>query len=336
MSFNVLAFATWDALACENVQEVDFVWHGGETTLLPITFFEKALYAQFLFKRCNQVVRNAVQTNATRITPDWARFWKDNDFNVGVSIDGSPQTHDSRRVDKAGRGTWKTVLSGIDTLRQNEIPFGALCVVTEETVRISPADFLNGLCDAGLTSVALLNAIPNASGTRRTHDDYLLFDGFVDWLVRLYEEWQSNFRTRLKIREFESLERNSKKLAPTICVHSNECMGKFITVEPDGLLAPCDKYDGDPDFYFGNLNRETLSSAIENSQSLDRFRAEERVLRSELLDCEYNSICHGGCPHDARMRRNGGGSPQSCCGLKPLVSAIIQRGGEGNGTRNFS
>ena len=336
MSFETMATATWDVLGHPQVKVVDFVWHGGEVTLLPISFFEKALYVQLLLKRPDQVTRNAIQTNATLISEEWLSFWKDHDFEIGVSIDGTPSLHESRRVDKAGRGTWSAVVAGIGKLRAAGVRFGALAVLTEECLAVDPRRYLQSLVNAGVDAVALLNAIPQASGEVGANEDYFVFDRFIDYLVQLYETWNDEFRSSIRIREFESLENNHAGRKSLICVHSASCMGKFLTVEPDGRIAPCDKYDGDKNFHFSDLSRSGLADAVLQAPGMRALREEERSLKLSMQDCEFNRVCRGGCPHDARMRAQSG-LPRDCCGLRPLIQAIDkQKGGTANGTGNFS
>ena len=61
-------------------------------------------------------VQNAVQTNATLITDEMAIFFKENNFLVGVSIDGPEAIHNKYRKDKAGFGSFKDVITGLEIL----------------------------------------------------------------------------------------------------------------------------------------------------------------------------------------------------------------------------
>ncbi|HZG34062.1 MAG TPA: radical SAM protein [Sphingopyxis sp.] len=324
MTFEVMARATRDLLSSPAVREVDFVWHGGEVTLLPVAFFAKAVYLQLLFKRTGQTVRNAIQTNATLISDGWIDFWQAHDFEVGVSIDATPELHDSRRLDKAGRGSWAAVQRGVARLKAGGIRFGGLAVLTEDVLAVDPARYLESLAECGLTGVALLNAIPDASGERRDGDSYLPFDAFVDFMVRLYAVWDDRFRGVLSIREFESLENNVADGKPLICVHSASCMGRFITVEPTGEVAPCDKYDGGAGFHFGRLGVRSLADQIADAPGMAALRAEEASLKAAMAPCPFVGVCRGGCPHDARMRA-AAGLPGGCCGLRPLIEEIEAR-----------
>src|SRR5438552_11169747 len=84
MSFPVLARTISAAL--REFDSVDFIWHGGETTLVPIDFYRKAVAIQARFRRPGCVVRNSLQTNATRLDNSWGRFFKEADFAIGMSL----------------------------------------------------------------------------------------------------------------------------------------------------------------------------------------------------------------------------------------------------------
>src|SRR5262245_24331312 len=68
MTFPVMARTIAAALRDPEYDAVEFIWHGGETTVLPIAFYEKALLIQSRFRRPGQLIRNLIQTNGTRLT----------------------------------------------------------------------------------------------------------------------------------------------------------------------------------------------------------------------------------------------------------------------------
>ena len=88
MSFEVMARMTASALETSGPDGVDFIWHGGEPTVVGIPFYEKALYVQAQFQHPGQRVSNSFQTNATLLTDRWLRFLQDSQFSVSVSLDG--------------------------------------------------------------------------------------------------------------------------------------------------------------------------------------------------------------------------------------------------------
>ena len=101
MSYEMLEKCIREYIAANDVQEITFNWHGGEPLVLGPDFYRKAVELEQ--KYCgDKLVRNTIQTNGTLITPEFASFFKENDFLVGISIDGPRDIHDKYRKDKGG------------------------------------------------------------------------------------------------------------------------------------------------------------------------------------------------------------------------------------------
>jgi uncharacterized protein len=321
MTFPVLANAIRDALRDPSVRWVDFVWHGGEATLLPPAFYRKALWLQARFARPGQVVLNSVQTNGTRLTDEWLAFLREHDFGVGVSLDGPPEVHDTRRVDAAGRPTAAYVREGLEQLERAGIERrGVLMVVDEAVCAVGARRILEYLVDIGVRQVALLNVLPeNTSSGAGVQGSYLPFPTFVDFLRDVFDVWWTEYRNRIVVRELSDLVGQLSGKPPQICVFAGECFGAYLTVEPTGEVSACDKYIDDDGYRFGHvlttgltgaqLSRRLRSVKEQNRRALDRMRA-----------CPGFAVCHGGCPHDRYTgERLLAGYDGRCCGLAPLL-----------------
>jgi uncharacterized protein len=318
MTFPVLARATRDALRDPGVHHVDFVWHGGEATLLPLAFYRRALWLQARFRRPGQVVVNTVQTNGTRLSDQWLAFVRDHDFSVGVSLDGPPEVHDARRVDTAGRPTSARVREGIDRLRAAGIErWGALMVVDDAVMAAGPRRILEYLAEIGVGRVALLNVIPENTGPLA--GEYLPFPRFVAFLRELFALWSAEYRDRVDIRELADLAAQLEGADPGICVFAGDCFGTYLTVEPTGEVSACDKYIGDDGYRFGDV----LTTGLAGSQLSERLaavREENRRAVERMRECRWFEVCHGGCPHDRYTgERRLPGHDGRCCGLAPLL-----------------
>ena len=58
-------------------------------------------------------ITNALQTNAVTLDDEWCQFFAENDFLLGVSLDGPRRClHDFYRVDKGGKPTFHRVMAG--------------------------------------------------------------------------------------------------------------------------------------------------------------------------------------------------------------------------------
>lgn len=326
MTFRVLARSTRDALRDPSVRRVDFVWHGGEATVLPVSFYRKALWLQERFRRPGQTVLNTVQTNGTRLTDEWLAFLREHDIGVGVSLDGPPEIHDARRVDARGRPTSARVKAGLDRLRASGIErWGALMVVDGLVCEAGARRLLEYLAEIDVRRVALLNVLPeNTAPGEPLRGDYLPFPRFVEFLRDLFREWNTAFRDRLSIRELADLAGQLAGGHPQICVFAGDCFGTYLTIEPTGEVSACDKYIDDGEYRFGHVLETGLTGAG-LSERLAAVRAENRAATERMRSCRWFHVCHGGCPHDRYTgERRLPGYDGRCCGLAPLLDDMAQ------------
>ncbi len=331
MPIEMLEKATREALAIPWVERVDFVWHGGETTLLPLSFFESAMAFQSRY-RGTKAVSNSIQTNATKLDAGWIELFKKYDFSVGVSIDPPAERHAKSRVTVNGMDSWAATLSGLRLLEKSGINHGCLVVVDPELVSYGAEKFLSCLDENDITKVALLNVIPDNAAPKKDAYDYLDWDKFVDYMIDLYVLWDRKYRDRLKLREIQSLEGNVRKRRPTSCVFAGNCMGQFLTVEPSGIVSACDKYVDEADFVFGDLSKQTFADILSGAP-LATVQEKYFSQQDDLEKCRYYEYCNGGCPHDQHLQRKlSGGKDIACCGLSRLID--VMRAEKPNDQRN--
>lgn len=323
MGFEVLAKTTRDALQRPDVRRVNFVWHGGEVTLLPIVFFKKALWLQRMFKSEGQVITNSIQTNATRLNDEWVSLFGSTRFDVGVSIDGPPEIHDQRRRTVSGQPTWKQVRAGIAQLQQANVSCGALVVLDQEVVEVGPERLLRCLLELKVPVAALLNVLPPNGEAQPNENSYLPWSDYVIFLREMFRCWWPKHRHEIDIADLSTLMNNLSGRAPNLCVYAGDCMGQFLTIEPNGIVSACDKYIGDRQFEFGNLLAADLNEVLAVSKSLAHARTSAASEVSCMSKCKYHDVCRGGCPHDRRLNRiYQAGWDGHCCGLADLLDEI--------------
>lgn len=323
MGFAVLAKVTHDALRRPEVKHVDFCWHGGEVTLLPISFFKKAVWLQQRFRREGQTITNSIQTNATRLDEEWIDLFLSAEFNVGVSIDGPREIHDRRRRTAGGQATWELVKEGIARLQREHVPFGALVVVDRQVVELGAEHLLSCLLELKVPGASLLNVLPQNGEEEPTDESYLPWPEYVSFLKEIFRLWWPRYRDKINIRELNDLISNLAGNASNLCVFAGDCMGKFLTIEPNGTVSACDKYIGDRQFEFGNILTTDLNTALARSKNLARARESTAAEASRMTKCNYYAVCRGGCPHDRRLNQlYQRGWVGDCCGLRDLLDEI--------------
>lgn len=324
MELDILARVLRDTLTAPTLKALDIVWHGGEVTLLKPSFLKRALWIQERYRPPDVQVFHSLQTNATRLTEEWIAFLKQYGLNVGVSIDGPPEIHDARRLTKSGNGSWKEVKRGIDLLRVSGVPFGVLAVIDQRVISCGAQRYLEYLSQLGVSSIALLNVLPPNNPDSLNPTSYLDWDAYQAFMCDLFKHWWSDYRNVFILRELQALVDAVKTGSTGLCLYASNCMGQYLTIEPDGRVSACDKYVGDSDYSFGSLRDTNLSVLLDNSRNLSRAISLVDSLKEAVTECEFFGFCKGGCPHDTRLNTTHLGLPAiGCCGLNNLLKVIV-------------
>ena len=113
---------------------VSFAYQGGEPTLRGIGFFRKAVELQKKYNRKGIQIHNAFQTNGFAIDEEWCRFLAENNFLVGVSVDGIKSTHDAYRHDQAGKDTYQRIVDSTKLMDDHGVEYNILTVVNKKTL----------------------------------------------------------------------------------------------------------------------------------------------------------------------------------------------------------
>jgi uncharacterized protein len=326
MSFPVMAHMIARALA--EHEHVRFIWHGGEPTLLPISFYEKALLVQAHLRRPEQKIGNSFQTNATKLTPAWVRFFRANDIKVGISIDGPAHLHNSHRSYRSGKGSYDHVIRGLNLLKKHEVRFSGLVVVDERTLKFGARRLLDFLVGEGIRSFALLPAKPRnePAAKRGTTTSHYIEPARVNaFLMDLYDAWLSHGDQGVKIRELEVLKAQIKGVSARSCTLSGECWGHYYTIEPDGSVAGCDVFSGDHRYILGNIMNDSFME-IANTAGLLQLKKEHRDAVEGMRGCPEFPVCKGWCPHERYVSvRHNKLHRDDCCGLRDLIAHIRNR-----------
>lgn len=329
VSFHTLVSTVRQILAIPNVNRFEFVWHGGEITLLKPAFFKKLIWLQQQFKRPEQYITNTMQSNVVNISDEWLIFIKGIGMNVGISLDGVPAVNDKRRVDYRGRKTSDRIAKGIKKLREHDIPYGALIVVDREVYQTDMKEMLDYFISIELTHIEFLNIVPDNRLVKGQYvgEGFISYAEFIQFLSKLFTIWVNGYQEKIHIAVFDDFIRVLKdaKNKPSACYWSGNCSQEIITLEPNGDISPCDKYVGDKNSIYGSLLDTDLADLLAHSSHNQQAINEEKTATEKMHHCEWFSICHGGCPHDRVInRRHTEGYDDTCCGTGKLL-ATIQR-----------
>lgn len=326
MSFEVLANTVTWALKGARRPTVSFIWHGGEPTLLHYSFYQKALLLQAEFAEDGQRISNQIQTNATRITPDWARFLRQYDFSVGVSLDGPPSVHNTHRIDSKGNSTFQDVLNGIEILRKYHIPICVLAVVTDSTLELGAEHFLDFFLENGISNLALNAVMPSIhrSSDSRGFRYYLDPESRNQFYCSLYDAWLKRGCDTIRIREFDAIHNVLIAKQSSLCVFTGDCHGHYFEIDVDGRISHCDSAGRNEDS-LGNVLTDTLDDIVVGTR-LRNLRKKAELERNSIRRCPEFEVCRGWCPQQRMISKVYYSEHDgACCGLAEFIRHVRMR-----------
>lgn len=282
--------------------EVNFTWHGGEATMRPIAFYRKALELQKRYGRGRQIV-NCFQTNATLLTPEWCQFFKENDFLVGVSIDGPQEFHDEFRRMKGGGASWRKVMAGIEMLKAHGVEWNALAVVND-FIADYPDDFYHFFKEIGCKFIQFTPIVERISeadrglcsvGQRGELTDFSVTpEQWGRFLCRLFDLWVVEDVGDTFIQIFDATLANWVGVTPGICTLAPRC-GHAAAMEYNGDLYSCDHFVF-PEYRLGNIHSSTIAAMMTSPAQMAFGAAKHDTLPQQCLDCRWLKACNGECP----------------------------------------
>lgn len=274
--------------------EVFFSWHGGEPTLAGLDFYRKALTFQKKHKPFSYTVYNGIQTNGTLIDREWCEFLADNNFYVGVSIDGYGELHDRFRINKDGRPSFQEAIEGYKLLRKFNVRTEILCVVNSVNVE-KPIEVYRFFKELGAQFITFLPlVIRDASKKEKVSEMSVTSEKFGVFLCKIFDEWVSEDIGKIKIQIFEEAIRPAFNQEHTLCIFKKICGGVPV-VELNGDFYSCDHYV-DNEHYIGNISSSSIEQMLSSEKQLYFGLEKLRSLPQYCLECEVRDMCNGECP----------------------------------------
>lgn len=284
---------------------VSFTWHGGEPLLRPISFYKKALKLQQKYGK-GFYIENSLQTNGTLLTDEWCRFFKENNFLIGLSIDGPATVHDAYRQTLNGKGSFQKVLNGIRLLNKHGVEWNAMAVVNAQNVK-DAATFYNFFksinCHFIQFTPIVERLVPHADGrclasvNEQTQTMSPLSVTPEEWgafLCNLFNLWIKEDVGTYYIQMFDATLANWVGQTPGLCTLSKSC-GHASVMEHNGDVFACDHFVF-PEYKRGNIHTQTITEMMYSPEQLQFGKNKWQSLPRQCKECSFLFACYGECP----------------------------------------
>ena len=305
-------------IEANDVPAVTFLWHGGEPLTAGIGYFRKAMEFQHKYAGGKEI-DNTLQTNGLLINEEWARFFRENNFLTGISIDGPKDIHDACRMDKGGKPTFDRVMKGLELLAKHGVEYNTLSVVNA-TSEGRGKDVYRFLKAAGSRYMQFLPAVeyvvtseegreaivaPGTAGSHRAQWS-VSAKGYGEFLNDIFDDWVISDVGAYFVQMFDVALAQWYGAPPGLCSFSDSC-GDALVVEHNGDVYSCDHFVY-PGYRLGNIKNTHLKTLFESKEQFNFGLDKRNTLPDECLKCRWYFACKGECPKHRFDTPEGGGA----------------------------
>ena len=301
-----------DYIGAQTTQEVLFTWHGGEPLMRPLQFYKKAVALQRKYA-AGRRIDNCLQTNGTLLTEEWCRFFKEQGWLVGVSVDGTQEMHDAYRRAKGGGPSHHKVMQGIRLLQKHGVEWNALAVVNDFNAE-HPKEFYRFFKEIGCRFIQFtpivermlthadgrLLAAVEEEGTGGMMPFSVSPEQWGKFLIGIFDEWVKEDVGEYFVQLFDATLANWMGVQPGICTLARTC-GHAGAIEWNGDVFACDHFVF-PQYRLGNLREKSLVEMMYSPQQREFGRAKQTALPRQCRECCWLFACNGECPKNRFAR----------------------------------
>ncbi len=325
MSDEVLRSYIRQLIESHGAGRVTVSWQGGEPTLMGVDFFRRAVEYRNKYAMPGMAFENTMQTNGTLLDDEWCGFFRENNFLIGISIDGPRELHDANRVDKRGEPTFDAVMRGLRLLQKHGVEYNILTAVNRVNAEHPLEVYRFHRDEAGSTWMQFIPVVerPHEGGVTRREKDATVSERsvkpeqFGNFLIAIFDEWVRNDVGKMFVQTFEASVRNWLGLPSSgMCVFDPTC-GHGLALEHNGDLYSCDHFV-EPGYLLGNIQQSRMIELAGSERQRKFGRDKWDGLPRYCHECEVRFACHGECPKNRFLATPDGepGLNYLCAGYK--------------------
>lgn len=306
MSDDLLENFVEQYLNSQTMPQVLFTWHGGETLMRPITFYKRAMELQQKYAK-GRTVDNCIQTNGTLLTDEWCEFFRENNWLVGVSIDGPQEFHDEYRKNRLGCPSFIKVMQGINLLKKHGVEWNAMAVVNDYNADY-PLEFYRFFKELECHYIQFSPIVERMfthqdgrhlvslaqKGEGELADFSVSPEQWGNFLCTIFDEWVREDVDRYYIQLFDSILANWIGEQPGVCTLAKNC-GHAGVMEFNGDVYSCDHFVF-PEYKLGNICQKTLVEMMYGEKQQEFGFMKQNSLPGQCKECQFLFACNGECP----------------------------------------
>lgn len=250
---------------------------------------------KFIIERARASFENTrivIFTNGSLVTNELARYFRDNDILVLVSLDGPEEMHNKVRMNKANKGTFDSAMNGYNILKDEGCNVGISAVGGKHNIEKLDETF------GFFTELT-----PPSIGFNFSH--FLIGkENPTEIPIELFGKILRKFYEQLREKGIflENISRPITAFTSNI-PKVNECQaqGKGLTVDARGKVGPCKS------LLVNDIYSEDIDNIVyvKDNSMFKSWAKRSPLIEDGCKDCAALSICGGGCAYDSFISYSG-------------------------------
>ncbi len=287
------------ALRFADGESIYFAFQGGEPLIAGLDYFRFFVKKVHQLNKKNSRIFYSVQTNGTLIDDDFCKFFRENRFLVGLSLDGDYKNN-AFRVDEKRINAHRKIVLAAGKLKKFKVDFNILTVLTG-----SCADNIEEIYSyfkkEGLRYLQFIPCL-RPFGDKTESELYMTPKQYENYLIKLFRLYVRDYMRNeyVSVRYFDNLMRLYLGQKPEQCGIMGHCSHQFV-IEGNGNVYPCDFYCTDK-WLLGNINDSELSF-LAKTERAEEFIRESLAVPEKCKKCDIYGLCRaGGCKRSREDR----------------------------------
>ena len=290
-----------------NLKRLSVVWYGGE----PLLNFDSMVRLTKMFKQLNIEYSAKIVSNGYLLTKEKADLMKDLAIrNIQITFDGSEEIHNQRRFLLGGQPTYRKIMDNLKYL---------LSINKEITIDIR-------------TNIDRRNKDDN----NKFYQDFkseindkrvTMYPGFVSDLLSSecvspeFNISEGGYKAQFILDIFDKYGIEIKSFLPKYRRHSCVASKYFaFVIGPEGELYKCWRMVGNQKEAIGNVNDGSFDMVKFSKYLIGA----DYTLDSKCLQCEFITLCGGGCPLVRMRNKYEKISLNHCCPEKTHMEQLME------------
>ncbi|MDS4068563.1 MAG: radical SAM protein [Candidatus Competibacter sp.] len=292
-----------DYMVEKSLAALTIYWQGGEAMLLPPSWYEQAneLIRREAEARGKQVF-HSLQSNMLAYSSRWNSVIAEMFGNsVGTSLD-YPNLH--RKLLGQGPESYNEIWGRrVREARSAGIDVQVIAVPNQATLEIGAERFYTYFVDElGITDFQVNTPFPGGEATAAKKElPVAAVENLSRFFTELADVWlERGYHRGVRVGPLDALLQHfSQEPATLPCIWGENCANTMVSIDARGYVAQCDCWvTSYPDHHYGNIfESDSFGELLKTSTVRQQFNQRPiQLIQRDCLNCDYLSICHGGCP----------------------------------------